>query len=405
MPAAFVDHHCHSLISDWATADVPPWPLWRRCFTESTSERVLARDVPDLLGFRHFLRALGKLIGAESAAEREVVTARDRLAAAGPDAYLRWLLDDAGVGALLVDTGYGGAGTLGLAELERAAARPVREVVRIESVAEAVLTAGGPPTDTLDGLVDAFEERIVAAIEGGAVALKSVLAYRAGLRMEPVGVGELRSAFEALDLAAQARRFDDPVLGPLLARRAAEIAALWSVPLQFHTGFGDEDVRMPGADPTLLRPLLHDSRTEACPIVLLHCYPFVSGAAVMAGTYPQVYLDLSLAIPLAEPIAARLVREALGLCPAGKLMAASDGHSFPEMHWWGAIVWRRALATVLGAEVDRGDLDQPAADEISSRILGRTARSLYRLRQAGHGTPGHGTPGHGTPGHGTAERP
>src|SRR6266540_2608313 len=255
-----------------------------------------------------------------------------------------------------------------------ATAGPVREVVRIESVAEAVLTAGGPPTDTLDGLVDAFEERIVAAIEGGAVALKSVLAYRAGLRMEPVGVGELRSAFEALDLAAQARRFDDPVLGPLLARRAAEIAALWSVPLQFHTGFGDEDVRMPGADPTLLRPLLHDSRTEACPIVLLHCYPFVSGAAVMAGTYPQVYLDLSLAIPLAEPIAAHLVREALGLCPAGKLMAASDGHSFPEMHWWGAIVWRRALATVLGAEVDRGDLDQPAADEISSRILGRAGR-------------------------------
>src|SRR6266540_398891 len=94
-----------------------------------------------------------------------------------------------------------------------ATAGPVREVVRIESVAEAVLTAGGPPTDTLDGLVDAFEERIVAAIEGGAVALKSVLAYRAGLRMEPVGVGELRSAFEALDLAAQARRFDDPVLG------------------------------------------------------------------------------------------------------------------------------------------------------------------------------------------------
>src|SRR6266536_2088806 len=191
--------------------------------------------------------------------------------------------------------------------------------------------------------------------------------------------------------AAQSRRFDDPALGPMLARRAAEIAALWSVPLQFHTGFGDEDIRLPGADPTLLRPLLHDSRTEACPIVLLHCYPFVRGAAVMAGTYPQVYLDLSLAIPLAEPIAAHLVREALGLCPAGKLMAASDGHSFPEMHWWGAIVWRRALATVLGAEVDRGDLDQPAADEISSRILGRTARSLYRLRQAGHGNPGHGT--------------
>ncbi|HZD37911.1 MAG TPA: amidohydrolase family protein, partial [Actinomycetes bacterium] len=279
----------------------------------------------------------------------------------------------------------GGAGMLALGDLERAVARPVREVVRIESVAEQVLAAGGPPTDTLDGLVDAFEERLVEAVEGGAVALKSVLAYRAGLRMEPVGVGELRSAFERLDLTAQARRFDDPVLGPLLARRAAEIAALWSVPLQFHTGFGDEDISMPGADPTLLWPLLHDPRTEACPIVLLHCFPFVGGAAAMAGTYPQVYLDLSLAIPLAEPVAADLVRQALALCPAGKLLAASDGHSFPEMHWWGATVWRRALATVLGGEVERGDLDRPTADELTARILGETARALYRMGQGGPG--------------------
>jgi hypothetical protein len=376
---AFVDHHCHSLVETWAKADTPPWPSWRRCFTESTSERMLARDVPDLLGYRHFLRALAKLVGAESSGEREVVSARDRLAGANPEAYLRHLLDDAGVATLLVDTGYGGAAMLALADLERAVARPVREVVRIESVVEALLAAGGPPTDTLNGLVDAFEERIVEAIDTGAVALKSVLAYRAGLRMETSGVGELRSAFERLDIAAQARRFDDPVLGPLLVRRAAEVAALWSVPLQFHTGFGDEDIRLPGADPTLLRPLLHDPRTEACPIVLLHCYPFVGGAAAMAGAYPQVYLDLSLAIPLAEPIAADLVREALGLCPAGKLLAASDGHSFPEMHWWGATVWRRALAEVLGAEVDRGDLDQPAAADLSDRILGATAKRLYSL--------------------------
>jgi uncharacterized protein len=99
----------------------------------------------------------------------------------------------------------------------------------------------------------------------------------------------------------------------------------------------------------------------------------------MASAYPQVYIDLSLAIPLAEPIAADLVREALALCPAAKLLAASDGHSFPEMHWWGATVWRRALAAVLGAEIDRGDLDQPAADELTARILGGTASRLYHL--------------------------
>ena len=387
--AAFVDHHCHSLIETWAKADAGPWPSWRHCFTESTSERVLARDVTDLLGYRHFLGALSGLAGAESRSERDVVAARDELAGAEPETYLRRLLDDAGIEALLVDTGYGGPGTLLPGDLEREADRTVREIVRIESVAEELLAMGGPATDTLNGLVDAFEERIVEAIEGGAVALKSVLAYRAGLHMESNGVGELRGAFERLDLAAQGRRFDDPVLGPFLVRRAAEVAGLWSVPLQFHTGFGDEDIRLPSADPALLRPLLHDPRTEACPIVLLHCYPFVGGAAAMAGAYPQVYLDLSLAIPLAEPFAADLVREALGLCPAGKLLAASDGHTFPEMHWWGATVWRRALATVLAAEVERGDLDDAAVADLTSRILGGNAARLYGLdpRRGGNQRP------------------
>jgi uncharacterized protein len=389
--AAFVDHHCHSLTTGWAKADAPPWPLWRRCFTESANERVLARDVPELLGYRHFLRALAAVVGVGSSDEREVVAARDQLAGADAAVYLRRLLDDAGIGAMLVDTGFGGVGALSLNELERGSGRPVWEVVRIESVAEEVLATGGPPTDTLDGLIDAFEERIAEAIEGGAVALKSVLAYRAGLRMQPMGMGELRGAFDRLDLAAQARRFDDPVLGPMLARRAAEVAALWSVPLQFHTGFGDEDIHLPTANPTLLRPLLHDPRTEACPIVLLHCYPFVGGAAAMAGTYPQVYLDLSLALPLAEPIAADLVREALGLCPTSKLLAGSDGHSFPEMHWWGATVWRRALASVLGAEIERGDLDERTADELAARILGGNAQRLYGLEERPSRSPQGGT--------------
>src|SRR6266511_3887428 len=333
----FVDHHCHSLLRSWPEASASEWPAWRRCFTESTDRRVLARDVPDLLGYRRFLTALAPLVGAE------------------------------------------GSGELALVEVERATGRPVREVVRLESVVEALLGAGGRATRSLDALAEAFETRVGEAIEGGAVALKSVLAYRAGLRLPSSGPAELRRAFTALDLAAQARRFDDPVLEPFLVRRAAELAAARDVPLQFHTGFGDADIDLPRADPALLRPLLTDPRTEACPVVLLHCYPFAGAAAYLAGLYPQVHLDLSLAIPLAEPIAERLVRETLALCPASKLLAASDGHSYPEMHWWGAVVWRRALGRVLAAEMRSGGLDEPAAIHLAERLLGGNARDLYHL--------------------------
>jgi uncharacterized protein len=90
-------------------------------------------------------------------------------------------------------------------------------------------------------------------------------------------------------------------------------------------------------------------------------------------------MDLSLTIPLAEPAAARLLADALALCPTGKLLAASDGHSYPEMHWWGATSWRRALGEVLGAEVSAGRLDQPAATAVARDVLAGTARRLYRL--------------------------
>jgi hypothetical protein len=379
----FVDHHCHSLVAGWHRIGGGPWPAWRACFTEARRPASLAEDVPGLLGYRHFLAALAALLGTGGGGpggglERRVAAGRDELAAADPDGYLRRLLDGAGTAALLVDTGFGEE-ILDVAALEGAAGRPVHPIVRLETAAEQVLGAGGPPARSLARFVDAVEQRLAQALDHGAVAVKSVAAYRGGLRLADPGPAERRRAFGGLDRARQAARFDDPVLEPFLVRRAAELAAARQVPLQFHTGFGDEDVDLPLADPSLLRPLLRDPRTQECPVVLLHCYPFVGQAAYLAGTYPQVWMDLSLALPLAEPLAAGLVREALGLCPAGKLLAASDGHSYPEMHWWGATVWRRALEQVLGDEVVAGGLDEPAAAAVAGGVLAGNAARRYRL--------------------------
>ncbi|MGH8898965.1 MAG: amidohydrolase family protein [Egibacteraceae bacterium] len=344
----FVDHHCHRLQGNWTSAGGNP-PGWRRCFTEATDDGTLTRHVPALLGYRRFLRAMADRLGLEPVGghlERRVLSHRDELAAADPAGYLRELLDDAGVTALLVDTGFGGPETLGLEDFAGIAGRPVREVVRVESVAEKLLAADGPATRVLDRFADALERRLVQALDGGAVALKSIAAYRAGLALPRPRAADARQAFDGLDHARQARRLDDPTLVAFLLWRAAELAAERGVPLQIHTGFGDTDLDLTLADPALLRPLLRDPRTQGCPVVLLHCYPFVPQAAYLASVYPQVWMDLSLAIPLAEPLAARLVGEALGLCPVTKLLAGTDGHSYPEMHWWGARTWRHALAQI-----------------------------------------------------------
>jgi predicted TIM-barrel fold metal-dependent hydrolase len=385
---ALADHACVSLVAGWARAGGGQWPAWRAAFTGAGRPAGLARDVPGLLGYRHFLAALADLLdvaaeegpAAGEELERQVVARRDQLAGADPDGYLRLLLDHAGTAVLLVDPGPGDEEVVAVAELERAAGRPAHEVVRLEALAEELLAEGAPTARSLARFLGGFEERVGAAMERGVLALKSIAAARGGLWLFTESTqADRRRAFTNLDRAVQAERFDDAVLLPFLVRRAAELAATRQVPLQFITGAGDEDVYLPHADPALLWPLLRDPRTEDCPVVLLGCYPYVGGAAHLAGTYPQVHMDLSPAIFLAEPIAARLVSEALGLCPPGKLLAGSGGRAHPESHWWGATVWRRALARVLRAEVAAGGLDEAAARDTARRILATNATRLYRL--------------------------
>ncbi|HWC42670.1 MAG TPA: hypothetical protein VHK02_11850 [Actinomycetota bacterium] len=387
---ALADHSCASLLATWTRAGGGQFPAWRASFTGAARPAGLAaRDVPGLLGYRHFLAALADLLDVAPEAtgplageelERQVVARRDQLAGADPSGYLRLLLDHAGTAALLVDTGAGGDKVLKAAELERAADRPVHEIVRLEPLAQELLAPGAPTARSLARLVAGFEERVGLAMERGAVALKSIASSRGGLWLfTETTQADRRRAFTNLDKAAQSKRFDDAVLLPFLVRRAAELAGTRQVPLQFATGTGDEDVYLPHADPALLWPMLRDPTTEDTPVVLLGCYPYVGAAAHLAGTYPQVHMDLSPALALAEPIAARMVSEALGLCPPGKLLASSGGRAYPESHWWGATVWRRALARVLRAEVAAGGLDDAAARDTARRVLATNATRLYRL--------------------------
>jgi uncharacterized protein len=383
---ALADHNCASLLATWARAGGGQFPAWRASFTGAAHPAGLAaRDVPGLLGYRHFLAALADLLDVAPAEageelERQVVARRDELAGADPSGYLRLLLDHAGIAALLVDTGAGGDKVLKAAGLERAADRPAHEIVRLEPLAEELLAPGAPTARSLARLAAGFEERVGLAMERGAVALKSIASARGGLWLfTETTQADRRRAFTNLDKAAQAERFDDAVLLPFLVRRAAELAGTRQVPLQFATGIGDEDVYLPHADPALLWPMLRDPRTEDTPVVLLGCYPYVGAAAHLAGTYPQVHMDLSPALALAEPIATRMVSEALGLCPPGKLLAGSGGRAYPESHWWGATVWRRALARVLRAEVAAGGLDDVAARDTARRVLATNATRLYRL--------------------------
>jgi hypothetical protein len=379
-----VDQHCHTLVAGWSVLGDADAPAWRRCFTEAVRRASLASDVATSLGYREFLGAMASFLGevAREPIELEARVVRRRAAAVGdePDLYARRLFDDARISTLLVDTGYGSQASTP-ADFQRAVGRPVRTIIRIESVAEGCLAAAGQRSITRLAFTGALLEELDRAVAAGAIGFKSIAAYRAGLDLPEPSASQVAGAFRRLDRGAQARRLDDRVIVAHVVWTAARLAAARGVPLQFHVGFGDEDVHLPAADPSLLRPLFRAPSTEECPVILLHNHPFVDQAAYLASIFPQVHLDLSLTIPLLGGAGAeRAIASALALCPTTKLLAGSDGHSYPEMHWRGMRLWREALGRVLAAEVAAGRMDEAEVEPTARGILAGNSERVYRLQ-------------------------
>lgn len=87
-----------------------------------------------------------------------------------------------------------------------------------------------------------------------------------------------------------------------------------------------------------------------------------------------------MTIPCWGAAAPRAIGEVLALTPWTKLLAGSDGQSYPEMHWRGARLWRAALVDVLAAEVVADRADVPEAGTMATAILGGNARRLFGVR-------------------------
>ena len=146
-----------------------------------------------------------------------------------------------------------------------------------------------------------------------------------------------------------------------------------------HCGFGDPDEDLAEASPLGLRPLFQEEQLNGLRVTLLHTYPYHREAAYLCAVYPDVYMDLSLAIPMAGADGARALQEALGLCPWTKLLYASDASRLPELYFVAATFYRQALAAAFGDLVSEGTLTPVEAVEAGRQVLAGNARRVYEL--------------------------
>jgi len=356
-----VDHHVHGVVrgpldragfEQLITESDRPVPPWMSTF-DSQLGLAIRRYCAPLLGLD------------PHASADDYLDARARV---DPNTLF---LRAAGVNDYLVDTGYQGDAVAGVDELAAMSGSRAHEVVRLESELEYVAAH----ESTVSAVPDAFVRRLEART-AGAVGLKSIVAYRHGFDFDPAEPSSAE-VLAALDrwYSAGADRVTDPVL----LRWLLWTGARRGLPLQLHVGFGDTDLNLRTADPLLLTEWLRQVEPLGTQVLLLHCYPFHREAGYLAHAFPHVSFDLGLTTMYVGARAAAVVAEGLELAPFAKLLYSSDAWGPAELHYLGALLWRRAVTAVVGGFVEQGDWSAEDAVRVAT-LWGRdNARRLYRL--------------------------
>ena len=363
------DHHCHGVI--------------RRDLDRPAFEAMLTEaDYADAAGVTMFGSQLGlalrrwcpPVLGLDPhTGPDEYLAARAGL---GHQEVSQRFLRAAGLDVLYVDTGFEPEPLTSPAELAALAGAQAREVVRLEQVAEAVGARLAGDAGGAGEFGAVFRAELAQRAEH-AIGLKSVAAYRVGLDLAPGRPTETEVAVAAAHWLDSPTGVPGRLADPVLHRFFIWCGADLGLPIQFHVGYGDRDVDLHRGNPLLLTGLLRALEPTGVPVMLLHNYPFHREAGYLAQVFRHVYVDAGLATHNLGRGSAALIAETLELTPFGKFLYSSDGFGLPELHYLGAVLFRRGLSAFLRAGLDDGSWTRSDAEQIARQAACENAHRVY----------------------------
>jgi predicted TIM-barrel fold metal-dependent hydrolase len=305
--------------------------------------------------------------------ELEAVAAeRNRRTSESFAGYAKFLYEDAGIVASVLDSGLSKNDPL----LELIPGKRLR-LFQMEPPLEKGLEQSASYKEMLRSYQEALDRSVR---HDGWVGVKSHLAERVGFGVEPVWEAEAEAGFQAAkvgNVEAFKRLYVAIFTATMLQCQELK------VPIHLHTGItgGFWNGPIHDADPFLLAPFLRQPKFLQTRIVLLHAaYPWIQHAAELAHALPHVWVDMAWTTPWISLRIADCFREAMSIAPLSKLTIGSGGHDTPEIAWLAAKVSKIALAEVLGDAVRLGLMAPKQAERIARMILHDNAARLYGLR-------------------------
>jgi uncharacterized protein len=363
-----VDHHCHGVVRR---------DLDRQAFegllNEAAGTSPLSTTLFDSMIGLAVRRWCSPELDLEPLADAGDYLARRR--ELGTEEVNARFVRAADVSDFLVDTGFVPEPICTSRELAEYGGGTSFEIARLESLGQDLLSEGVPANQFGDRLA----ERLTSS---EAVAAKSIAAYRTGLGL-PGSKPTERDLAEALSDVRPGSdgsyRIAHPVVNGYLAWTAIEVG----LPLQFHVGYGDNDVDLLECDPLRLTPFLRATADRGVPVMLLHNYPFHRHAGYLAQVFDHVFMDVSLAVHNTGALSRTVIAETLELVPFGKLLYASDAFGLAELFYLGSLLFRRGLSAVFESLVEQGEMSAADADAASGLVSRGNAQRVYQL--AAHG--------------------
>jgi predicted TIM-barrel fold metal-dependent hydrolase len=367
-----VDNHCHPVLLN-QTMDTL---RFRRFFTESYDPVFAEQHIQHTVYYLWMLRQMASFYGCANT-EDTILAIRNKLDSIS---LTERLFRAANIDTLVLDTGFPPPEEcLSPEQMGQSGHCRAVKLLRLEVLMQQLVVE----YNDFDELVARFAMELSDIRGRGYVGLKSIVAYRSGLKIIEHSKDEAAASFDEARQAIRSNKLritQKPLIDYLL-HIAFHHAAEQSLPIQFHTGYGDSDTDMRLGNPLHLRDLLERGDLHAMKVVLLHeSYPYTQLGAYLAAIYPHVYFDLSYTIPFVDRLdMLAFTRQALSVAPASKLMYSSDGTNMPEMHWAAAIRGRSVIGQVLSEMIEADEIDEQQGYHLAQFILRDTAYAVYEL--------------------------
>lgn len=355
-----IDAHAHPILNEKYAKDFPFWSAFSEGFQSGASRFNVENTV-------FYQRSVIELCDFFGCAEGELAAEKNKLNAG--ELFSKYITA-AGIEAVYLDDGFLKEGSRGIKWHSKFVR--TKHILRIETAAEELIEKNLAFSDFIDAFKDGLKKNA-----GRIAAFKSVLAYRGGLEYKKAALKDAKSEYGPV--RGKKIRLSARSLLCFLLEIAMLAAADAGTAFQFHTGFGDCDLEIHKANPVCLSNIFNDPIFSKLNIVLLHAgYPYHKEAAWLASVYPNVYIDLGLAVPSLSNAG---IQETLcgitNLCPFNRIIYSSDAHFIPELYYLGAISARQNLDAFIKRLVSGREMSIKFAHKAASMILRENALSIY----------------------------